>query len=72
MNAVQRQINGMINNATRVAKARAQRLAKSGGCDPQAGHFCKAVVYAALTDTAKDYFPLHPDGKADAKNLLHF
>ena len=67
-----RAISKMINEAARTAKDRARRLATCGGCDPDAPHFNKAVVYAALRDTAQDYFPLNPEGKADAKNLLHF
>lgn len=65
-------ITMMLNQSLKVAKERAKRFAKSGGIDPDAPHFCKAVVYAALHDTAKDYFPLSEEGKADAKNLLHF
>ncbi len=69
---MKREIAKRLNQALKVAKARAQRLSTCGGCDPKENHFCNAVIYAALIDTAQDYFPLSTEGRKAANNLLHF
>ena len=68
----QHQIKAMLRNAYRVAVARAEQAEKSGAVNPEAPHFCKAIVCAALRSTALDYVPLTAEGKADVKNLTHF
>lgn len=64
-----KEIRRMIRNAANVAIARAERLQKCGGVDPESPYFCKAIVCAALKDAALDYMPLTPEGKAEVKNL---
>jgi glutamate/tyrosine decarboxylase-like PLP-dependent enzyme len=65
-------IKRMIKEAARQAEDLAEHLAKSGGIDPAAPHFCAVVARVALLQTARGCFPLSPEARADAENLMHF
>jgi hypothetical protein len=63
--------NRMIEEAIEYFKSRVQFLHDSGGIDMNGMESPKALVCAALYDTAAQAMPFSNEGKASVKNLRH-